>query len=124
LHSQPIDLTEAAGAPISKSDYIWKMKEHMTATDRQTLMHHLIEKARASDSPIDGDADFMMLAQLWIGGEIDIAEMRARYRQVRERRLEQRRTARFAVVAPSGEAYSSTDDLLEEIGQISHSARY
>lgn len=88
-------------------------------------MQHLIERARASDSPIDGDADFMMLAQLWIDGVIDIAEMRARYRQVRERRLEVRRTARFAaVLAPSGEAFSSADDLLNEIGRMSRSAGY
>lgn len=96
----------------------------MTVTDRQALVQHLIQRARAADSPIDGDADFMMLAQLWIDGEIDIAEMRARYRQVRERRLEERRTARFAAVFPSGEAPPSADDLLDEIGRMSHSAGY
>jgi hypothetical protein len=39
-------------------------------------MQHLIDKARASDTPIDGGADFMTLAQRWIDREIDIAEMR------------------------------------------------
>ncbi|KQY16809.1 hypothetical protein ASE23_23180 [Rhizobium sp. Root73] len=103
----------------------WELKEDMTATDRQAFMQYLIERARASDSPIDGDADFMMLAQLWIDGEIDIAEVRERYGQVRERRLEERRTARFAaVLPPSGEALSSADDLLDEIGRMSHSAGY
>ncbi|WP_426128455.1 hypothetical protein [Pararhizobium sp. PWRC1-1] len=97
----------------------------MTTTDRQAFMQHLIEKAGASGSPIDGDADFMMLAQRWIDGEIDIAEMRARYRQVRECRLSERRTARCTTVfAPSGGAYSSSDDLLEEIGRMSDSAGY
>lgn len=110
---------------MSKSDYNWKWKEDMTPTDRQAFMHHLIEKAIASSRPIDGDADFMMLAQLWIDGEIDIAEMRARYRQVRGRRLEDRRIARFtAVSAPHEEVSSSADDLLDEIGRMSHSAGY
>lgn len=97
----------------------------MTATDRQAFMQHLIDKARASDSPIDGDADFMMLAQRWIDGEIDIAEMRVCYSQVRERRLVERKTARFAAIAAaSEEAFSSTYDLLDQIERMSHSAGY
>ena len=97
----------------------------MTATDRQAFMQHLIDKARASDSPIDGDADFMTLAQRWIDREIDIAEMRVCYRQVRERRLVERKTSRFAAIpVASAEAFSSTDDLLDQIERMSHSAAY
>ncbi len=97
----------------------------MTATDRQAFMQHLTDKARASGSPLESDADFMMLAQRWIDGEIDIAEMRACYRQVRERRLVERKTARFAAIsAASEQAHSSTDDLLDQIERISHSAGY
>jgi hypothetical protein len=98
---------------------------NMIVTERQAFMQALIERARAADSPIDGDADFMMLVQMWIDGEIDVAEMRSRYRQVRDRRLEERRTAHFvAFFLPSGEALPSADDLLDEFGRMSHSAGY
>jgi len=86
-------------------------------------MQDLLEKARASPARIDLDAEFMLLAELWIHGQIDMAEMRERYGYVRQDRMRARRSARNSLPnAPLQEPFSSADDLLAEIARMSESS--
>ena len=87
-------------------------------------MQDLLERADASTGRIDLDAEFMLLAELWIHGKIDMAEMRERYGYVRQDRLRTRRSARKSLQnAPLQEPFSSADDLLAEIARMSESSR-
>lgn len=95
----------------------------MSAADRRAFMQDLLE--RAAPARIDLDAEFMLLAELWIEGQIDMAEMRERYRHVREGRIRDRRSARSSSLStPPQEPFPSADDLLAEIGRMSDTAGY
>jgi len=86
-------------------------------------MQDLLERANASTGRIDLDAEFMLLAELWIHGQIDMAEMRERYGYVRQDRMRARRSARKSLPnTPLQEPFSTADDLLAEIARMSESS--
>lgn len=48
-------------------------------TSRRSIAERVVARARARGTPIDDDAEFMAIAELWIAGEIEADGMRDRY---------------------------------------------
>lgn len=90
------------------------------AADRRAFTQNLLERANASTLRVDLDAEFMLLAELWIQGQIDMAEMRERYGYVRRDRMRARRSARKSLPnTPLQEPFPTEDKLLAEIARLS-----
>ncbi|MDQ0323573.1 hypothetical protein QO002_005779 [Pararhizobium capsulatum DSM 1112] len=73
----------------------------MTVENRRALVGRLIEREAAAGRAIARDADFMMLAALWIDGEIDVPEMRRRYQIIRNTRLGKKKLSSTSSQSPA-----------------------
>ncbi|MDQ0323666.1 hypothetical protein QO002_006290 [Pararhizobium capsulatum DSM 1112] len=91
----------------------------MSTDRRRALMQHLITTEAAAGHAIDRDADFMALVELWIEGDVDMVEVRRRYRIICKERLKQKR---ISVASGKGQTqpvpFTSEDELLAEIARI------
>lgn len=64
----------------------------MTPDSRRKLVERIFEKARARGETIENDPLFRGWIEQWIDGEIDLADLRERYRQLlQDRRSSERR---------------------------------
>lgn len=53
----------------------------MTPEARRTLVESIFDKARARGETIEDHPEFLSSVEEWIAGEIDMAELREKYRQ-------------------------------------------
>ncbi|QPB24237.1 hypothetical protein [Rhizobium sp. 007] len=48
-------------------------------TSRRSIAERVIARASARGAPVDADAEFMAIVELWVAGDIEADEMRDRY---------------------------------------------
>jgi hypothetical protein len=61
-------------------------------TSRRSIAERVIARASARGAPIDGDAEFMVIVELWVAGDIEADEMRDRYDTLLEQRSRSKRS--------------------------------
>ncbi len=95
----------------------------MTIDSRRATIQRLTISEAAAGHPIHNDADFMLLAERWIHGELEMPEMRRLYQAVRQERRRAKRKTHLApeMEAPPSDPILSADELLAEISRMTHS---
>ena len=63
---------------------------------RTSIAERVIARASARGTPIDGDAEFMAIVELWVAGGIEADEMRDRYDALLEQRSRSKRRLRLS----------------------------
>ncbi|CDM61160.1 MULTISPECIES: hypothetical protein [Rhizobium] len=83
-------------------------------TSRRSIAERVIAQASTRGTPIDGDAEFMAIVELWVAGEIEAAEMRDRYNALLERRSRGKHNSEISPQAPEGTAVQASAGAADE----------
>ena len=96
----------------------------MSIESRRSTIQKLIISEGIAGRPIEDDAEFLSLAELWVHREIDMMEMRRLYEGVREQRRRRKLGADTTpALDPSvNEPPPSTDEVLAEIARITRAS--
>ncbi|OWK25568.1 hypothetical protein AJ87_08795 [Rhizobium yanglingense] len=86
---------------------------------RRSIAERVIARASARGTPIDGDAEFMAIVELWVAGDIEAAEMRDRYNALLEKRSRSKRrlglSFEISAQGPEGTAVRASDGPTDEL---------
>ncbi|MEX2745859.1 hypothetical protein ACDY96_19715 [Rhizobium mongolense] len=88
-------------------------------TSRRSIAERVIARASARGTPIDGDAEFMAIVELWAAGNIEAAEMRDRYNALLKQRSRSKRrlglSPEISPEVPEAMAVRANDGSAEEV---------
>lgn len=94
---------------------------------RRAIAERIIARASTRGTPIDGDAEFMAIVELWVAGDIEAGEMRDRYNALVTQRPRRRRRLGLSPElsaempqAPVLETSTGPDDEATASQQINH----
>jgi hypothetical protein len=91
----------------------------MQHEQRRFAVQLIFAEAEARGTPVDGDPNFRKWVDEWINGHMEVAELRHRYNQLRDKKLSDKRAGR-AEAARNKQIVEEPEDLLSEITRLTN----